>query len=121
MRNTLTRGNVLETSVSAQSVIKFKRSPDHITLYADFSYRSAANYQFGRNSVEYFADGQVISMDFRNQYFDNMPDRGYGLTGKVAYTYQFLSGVSHQDGIVGNMPEARLGHYGGRHHLGRLA
>lgn len=92
MRNTLTRGNVLETSVSAQSVIKFKRSPDHITLYADFSYRSAANYQFGRNSVEYFADGQVISMDFRNQYFDNMPDRGYGLTGKVAYTYQFLSG-----------------------------
>lgn len=92
MRSTLARGNVLETSVSAQSVIKFKRSPDHITLYADFSYRNASNNQFGRNSVEYFADGQVISMDFRNQYFDNMPDRGYGLTGKAAYTYQFLGG-----------------------------
>lgn len=81
------KGHVLKTSVSANSVIKFKNSPDILTLYADASYRDAKEERFDHNKVEYYNQGAKILSDFRNRYFDNVPNKGYHLTGKVTYTY----------------------------------
>lgn len=87
LRNGLTNGHTLYGDVSLKSLIKFKHSPDHLTLYADASFRDASEDSYDQNHVEYYNNGQLESKDFRNRYFDNRPDKGYGFTGKVTYTY----------------------------------
>jgi hypothetical protein len=83
----LTRGHSLEGSLAMKSLIKFRHSPDNITLYADASYRDVSEDMFDRNVVNYYSDGILASTDYRNRYFDNRPDRGYRMTGRAAYTY----------------------------------
>ena len=87
LQNGKLKGHTLETSISANSVIKFKNSPDNINLYADASYRDAKEEHFDHNLIEYYDQGAKSLSDFRNRYFDNMPNKGYHLTGKVTYTY----------------------------------
>lgn len=88
LRGGMAEGHSLNASLSASSMIKFTRSPDHIELYADASYRNSSDKTFDRNLVEYYSGGQRASSDFRNRYFDNLPDRGYHVMGKAVYAYQ---------------------------------
>lgn len=83
-----TKGYSLNAKISANSIIKFKNSPDNLTLYVDAAYRDAKDERFDHNLVEYYAQGKKSSSDFRNRYFDNVPNKGYHLTGKATYTYQ---------------------------------
>lgn len=83
-----TKGHSLNAKISANSIIKFKNSPDNLTLYMDAAYRDAKDERFDHNLVEYYAQGKKASSDFRNRYFANVPDKGYHLTGKATYTYQ---------------------------------
>lgn len=92
LRNALSSGNSLQGSVSVESIIKLKHSPDHLTLYADASYRHAAEASYDRNRIDYYANGQLADTDFRNRYFNIRPDQGYGMTGKVAYNYVVKEG-----------------------------
>lgn len=80
-------GHSLNASISASSILKFKHSPDYITLYADAFVWNQDEKRFDRNRVEYYSEGEKKSTDFRNRYFDNNPDKGYSYTGKLSYTY----------------------------------
>ena len=93
LRNGLSIGHSLEGSVSMESLIKFKHSPDHITLYADASLRHANEDSFDRNRIDYYTNGLQSNTDFRNRYFNNRPDHGYSMTGKVTYSYLVKRGL----------------------------
>lgn len=82
------KGHSLEAFLSGNSIIKLKNSPDNLTLYADVAYRDSKDERFDHNMVEYYGQGSKNSSDFRNRYFNNLPNRGYHLTGKATYTYQ---------------------------------
>lgn len=94
IRNGLSIGHSLEGSVSMESLIKFKHSPDHVTLYADASLRHAADDSYDRNRIDYYTNGQLSNSDFRNRYFNNRPDHGYSMTGKVTYSYVIMRGLT---------------------------
>lgn len=94
LRNGLSNGNSLQGSLSVQSLIKFKHSPDYIKLYADASFRHATEDSYDRNRIDYYNNNQLSNTDFRNRYFNNRPDHGYGMTGKVTYTYVIMRGLS---------------------------
>ena len=87
LRNGLLNGHSLKGGLSVESVIKFKHSPDHLTLYADASFRHETENNYDHNRIDYYAHGQLNNTDFRNRYFNNRPDHGYSMTGKIAYTY----------------------------------
>lgn len=92
LRNGMSEGHSLLASISAMSVIKFKKSPDHLDLSADVSYRNSSDKTFDRNLIEYYSGAQLASTDFRNRYYDNMPDHGYHITGKASYGYMIKNG-----------------------------
>lgn len=87
LRDALASGHSWQGSLSAKSLLKFRHSPDHLTFFAEASYRNATGEQFDHNRVDYYTDGLTASTDFRNRYFDNRPDKGLGLKGKLTYTY----------------------------------
>lgn len=92
LRNSMAEGHSLQGSLSAHSTIRFKKSSDWIELYADASYRNSSDKTFDRNLVVYYSGGQQASTDFRNRYYDNMPDHGYRFTGKASYGYSLMGG-----------------------------
>lgn len=94
LRRRLVDGYTLQGALSAQSILKLKHSPDIVTFYADFSFRHASENAFDNNRIDYFAQEKITTTDYRNRYFHNRPDHGYGLTGKVSYNYVIKNGMS---------------------------
>lgn len=132
LQREMLEGHSLETFLSGKSIVKFKNSPDNLTLYAAATYRDAAERRFDNNLVEYYGQGTRTSTDFRNRYFDNVPNHGYHLTGKATYTYQsgkwytlYLSYKYDRDYKSGHSTLYRLDRLDGwgeesQHELGQL-
>lgn len=93
IRGGLSEGRAYTGGLSAQSVIKFKHSPDILTLYASASFSHKDEDRYDRNSIGYYQMGSLSSTDFRNRYFDIRPESGYSLIGKAAYNYIFKRGL----------------------------
>lgn len=93
IRGGLSEGRAYSGGLSAQSVIKFKHSPDILTLYASASFSHKDEERYDRNSIGYYQMGALSSTDFRNRYFDIRPESGYSLIGKAAYNYIFKRGL----------------------------
>lgn len=93
IRGELSEGRAYSGGLSAQSVIKFKHSPDILTLYASASFSHKDEDRYDRNSIGYYQMGVLSSTDFRNRYFDIRPESGYSLIGKAAYNYIFKRGL----------------------------
>ncbi len=94
IRGGLSEGSSYSGGLSAQSIIKFKHSPDILTLYASASFSGRDEDRYDRNSIDYYAMGGHSKTDFRNRYFDVRPERGYSLLGKASYNYMFKRGLS---------------------------
>lgn len=87
IRGSLSEGRTLAGTLSAKSLIKFKHSPDNLTLYAETSIKHRDEDRYDRNSIGYYHAGLRTSTDFRNRYFDIRPESSYNLVGKASYNY----------------------------------
>ncbi len=93
IRGGLSEGRAFSGGVSAKSLIKFKHSPDLLTIYAEASFRRRDEDRYDRNRVDYYHLGARSATDFRNRYFDIRPESGYGLVGKVSYDHLLKRGL----------------------------
>lgn len=82
-----------QTGMTVKSRIKFNRIPDYLTLYACGTYCNSSAKTFDNNNIGYYSQGDVISADFRNRYFDSKPTHRYDIQSKVTYTYVIKRGI----------------------------
>lgn len=76
-----------QAGLELKSIIKFNRIPDYLTLYLSSSYNDTKQNIFDHNLIEYYSQGNLASKDFRNRYFDVVPNRDYSITAKTTYGY----------------------------------
>lgn len=93
MRQGKAKGYEYQTGMSVKSRIKFKRTPDNITLYANGTYSNSSTDNFEHNRIDYYSNGESTSVDFKNRYFDGKPNHGYDINAKMTYTYIIKKGV----------------------------
>lgn len=86
----LLRGDKMSGNISAGSTIKMKHSADFIDISLSGEYRNEKQDRFNHYNTEYYTSDNSIK-DFRNQYFNNKPDKGYNYKAGVSYNY-FVNG-----------------------------
>lgn len=87
-------GSTLETKLEANSIVKFKNSPDNLSFHIEANYENESEKHYEHNLIEYYNHGERESGNFMNRYFDKTPNRGYTLLGKVTYTYPLCKGYT---------------------------
>lgn len=87
------KGYEWNTGMSIKSIIKFKRIPNYITLYAHGVYKNSSTEKFEHNMIEYYKKDTQMSLDFKNRYIEGKPTNGYDINAKATYTYIIKRGV----------------------------
>lgn len=87
-------GSSWETKLEANSIIKFKNSPDNLSFHVEAEYKNEKEKLFEHNLIEYYDCGEKDASEYLNRYFDKVPERGYTLLGKVTYTYPLCKGCT---------------------------
>ena len=88
MQESLGNGSKWNGTLKAGSNIKMKYSPDALNLSASASFQGGTEEQYAQNRVDYYQGTVAHSSDFRNQYRDNQPERGYDYKLKASYIYK---------------------------------
>lgn len=87
------KGNGSEWNGNLQmgSNIKIKHTSDAISLSASMALKGGDAEKFEQNRVDYYQGGSAGETDFRNQYWDQNPGKGYNYKLKAGYTFNHIS------------------------------
>ena len=81
------KGNGTEWNgmLKAGSNIKIKHTPDAINLSGSLSFNGGKAEQYSHNLIDFYQGENNGNSDFRNQYMNNQPGKGYDYKLKASY------------------------------------